>query len=59
MPERHTELLEIDLGQLRQDIGVDFIRAKKRLILSEAETSEPTPDIHVRAPRTPNGSSVG
>jgi hypothetical protein len=59
LPERDTELLEIDLGQLRQDIGVDFIRAKKRLILSEAQSSEPTPDIHVRAPRAPNGSSFG
>ena len=59
MTERHTELLEIDFGQLRQDIGVDFIRAKERLVLSEAETSEPTPDIHVRAPRTPNRSSFG
>ena len=40
-----------DLGQLRQDIGVDFIRAKERLVLSEPETFEPTPDIHVRTPR--------
>src|SRR5215469_7671019 len=59
VPERHAKLLEIDLGQLRQDISVDFIRAEKGLALSEAETSEPTPDIHVRAPRAPNGSSVG
>ena len=51
MPERHAELLEIDLRQLRQDIGVDFTRAKERLVLSEAEMSEPTPDIHDRAPR--------
>jgi hypothetical protein len=55
MPERHAKLLKISVGQLRQDVGVDFTRAKKRLILSEAETSEPTPDIHVRAPRTANG----
>jgi hypothetical protein len=51
VPERHTELLEIDLRQLRQDIGVDITRAKERLVLSEAETSEPTSDIHSRAPR--------
>jgi hypothetical protein len=50
VPKRHAELLEIDLGQLRQDIGVDITRAKQRLILSEAEASEPTPDIHHRAP---------
>ena len=56
MPERHAKLLEIDLGQLRQDIGVDFIRAKDRLVLSEAETSEPTPDIHGRTAPAPNGS---
>ena len=57
MPERHAELLKIDFGQLRQDIGVDFIRAKKRLILSEAETSQPTPDIHGRTPRAPTDHS--
>ena len=51
MPERHTKLLEVDVRQLRQDIGVDFTRAKERLVLSEAETSEPTPDIHGRTPR--------
>jgi len=51
VPERHTKLLEVDVRQLRQDIGVDFTRAKKRLVLSEAEISQPTPDIHGRAPR--------
>jgi hypothetical protein len=43
VPERHAKLFEIDVRQLRQDIGVDFTRAKERLILSEAETFEPTP----------------
>jgi hypothetical protein len=56
VPERHTELLEIDLSQLRQDVGVDLTRAKERLVLPEAKTSEPTPDIHGR---TPWGSSFG
>src|SRR5262249_8190636 len=51
VPERHTKLLEVDVCQLRQDIGVDLTRAKERLVLSEAETSEPTPDIHGRTPR--------
>jgi len=32
MPERHAKLLKISVGQLRQDVGVDFTRAKKRLI---------------------------
>ena len=59
MPERHTELLEIDVRQLRQDIGVDITRAKQRLVLPEAETSEPTPDIHGRTARAPKGSSFG
>ena len=53
VPERHAELLEIDLGQLRQDIGVDFTRAKERLVLSETKTSQPIPDIHGRTPRAP------
>jgi hypothetical protein len=50
VPERHAKLLEIDVGQLREDVGVDFTRAKERLVLSEAETSQPTPDIHGRTP---------
>ena len=58
VPERHTKRLEIDVGQLRQDIGVDLARAKERLILAEAETFEPTP-TYTRAPRAPNGSSFG
>jgi hypothetical protein len=59
VPERHTKLLEIGVGQLRQDIGVDFARAKERLVPPEAEISEPTSDIHGHTPRTPNGSSFG
>jgi len=59
VPQWHTKLLEIGVGQLRQDIGVDLTRAKQRLILSEAEIPEPTPDIHGRTPRAPNGSSFG
>ena len=51
VPERHTKLLEVDVGQLREDIGVDFTRAKERFVLSETETSQPTPDIHGRTPR--------
>ena len=36
-----------------------FHRAKERLVLSEAETSEPTPDIHGRTPPAPNRSLFG
>jgi hypothetical protein len=53
VPERHTEFFEVGVGHLREDVGVNFTRAKERLVLSEAETSEPTPDIHVHAPRAP------
>ena len=52
MPERHTNCREINVGQLRHDTGVDLTRAKERLILTEAETFERTPDIHRRTPRT-------
>jgi hypothetical protein len=51
VPERHPKLLEIGVRQLRQNIGVNVTRAKERLVLSKAETSEPTPDIHGRTPR--------
>ena len=59
MPERYAKLFEVDVRQLPQNIGVDFTRAKERLVLSEAKTSQPPPDIHGRTPRAPNGSSSG
>jgi hypothetical protein len=59
VPERHTKLLEVDVRQLRQNIGVDVTRAKERLILSEAETLEPTPPTSMcvlHGPRTDHPS---
>src|SRR5262249_39296800 len=52
VPERHTKLLEVHVLQVRQDIGLDSARTKARLVLSEAKTSEPPPDLHGRTPRT-------
>ncbi len=50
VPERNTEVLEVLIGQLRQNVAVDFIVAECRFILAEAETSQPIPDIHGGAP---------
>ena len=53
-PSGTPSFFEIAVRQLGQDIGVDFTLAKERLVLSEAEASEPTPDIHgrIHGPRT-------
>jgi hypothetical protein len=59
VPERDAELLKVDVGQLGQDIAVDFTRAKERLVLAQTELSQPTPDIHRRTPRAANRSSFG
>jgi len=49
VPERNTEVLEVMIGQLRQNLAVDFILAKRDLVLTKPETSQPTPDVHSRS----------
>ena len=46
MAQWHAELFEIGVGQFRQNFRVDFALAKDRLILAEAEATEPIPDVH-------------
>ena len=46
MPQRHAKLLKVDLGQLGQNISVNFVRAERGLILIEAEASQPTSEVH-------------
>ena len=58
MPERHAKLLEIYLGQLRQDIGVDFTRAKERLISLEAQAAQPRRYIHQARPSSWSSASA-
>ena len=50
MTKGDTELLKVDLGQVGQHIGVDFALAECGFILAKAKASQPTPDIHGRAP---------
>jgi hypothetical protein len=55
-----TSFQDYCLGQLLdEERHVYFTRAKERLVLSEADPSQPTPDIHGRNSEGPNGSSVG
>ena len=46
MAQRHAEFFEIGVGQFRQNFRVDFALAKDRLILAEAEATEPIPHVH-------------
>jgi hypothetical protein len=50
MPERNAEVLEVLLGELRQNIGVDFAVAEHGLALFEAEAPQPGPDVNGRNP---------
>ena len=48
--ERNTEVFEVLIGQLGQNVGLDLVFTKYGFVLTEAETVEPSPDIHGRAP---------
>ena len=41
--ERETYLLEVSLGQVRQNVGVNFVLAEGRFVLAEAETLSHSP----------------
>jgi hypothetical protein len=44
-------LLEVFRRQVRQNLIGDLIRSKCRLVLPEAEASQPTSDIHRHSPK--------
>jgi hypothetical protein len=46
--EGDADLLKVDLGQLRQHIGVDFALTERGFILTKAKASQPTSEIHNR-----------
>ena len=46
MPQRHAELIEVALRQIRQNFGIDFALAKCGLILTETEAAQPSPHVH-------------
>jgi hypothetical protein len=58
MTEEHTELLEVGIGQLRQDFRVDRVVAKCLLVLLEAEASQPSGNVHTALPRLNSGPSA-
>jgi hypothetical protein len=49
-PERQANFLEVGLGQIGENVGVDFVGEEGRFVLAEAETLEPLANIHARAP---------
>ncbi len=56
MTEEHTELLEVGIGQLRQDFRVDRVVAKCLLVLLEPEASQPSGNVHTSSPKAEFGS---
>jgi hypothetical protein len=48
--QRHAKLFEVEIGKLGQNLRVDFALAERDLILTEAQGSEPLPDIHMDRP---------
>src|SRR6185312_9095804 len=54
MSERNTELDQMLVGQLRQDIGFDHLFAEQSFVLFEAETAQPRPDVHLGPSPLPN-----
>ena len=55
MAEQHTELLEVGIGQLRQDFRVDRVVAKCLLVLLEPEASQPSGNVHTSSPKAEFG----
>ena len=57
VPQWHAKLSEVALGQIGQDLSIDFALAKRGLILTETERAQPSPDVHecIR----PAGSMMG
>ena len=47
--QRNPELLEIALGQIRENVAVDRILAEKRFIALQSQLSQPGVDCHARA----------
>jgi hypothetical protein len=47
---RHTELFEISVTEVWQDLGVDFALAKCRFVLAETEIPQPSPHVHGSPP---------
>jgi hypothetical protein len=48
--ERETYLLEVSLGQVRQNVGVNFVLAEGRFVLAEVETLQPLAEVHGGTP---------
>ena len=46
MSERNAEFFEIAVRQLAQNLGVDIVLPKQRLVLAETEAAKPVPDVH-------------
>ena len=47
--ERHADLLDVGLSQVRQDFRVDLMLAEQGFVLSEADRVRPFGDVHRRS----------
>ena len=48
--ERNTELLEILIRQLRQDVGRDVVVPERRLVTLQPQLPQPSRDVHLGVP---------
>jgi hypothetical protein len=55
MPQRHAKFLKVGLGQLGQNISVDFVRAERGFVLTKTKVPQPTSEVHDGA-LTPPGA---
>ena len=53
MPQRHTELFEIALGQLPEHLDVYFVVAENGLVAAKPEAAQPITDVHARVSTAP------
>lgn len=53
MPQGDAKLPKIAVGQIGEDLVVDFALAKRGLVLAKSETSQPIPHVHVSHPIVP------
>jgi len=55
--QQDTEVVQVLIGQVVQNVGIDRVVAECRLILLEAKAPQPNPDIHDRVLSLPRRAS--
>jgi hypothetical protein len=58
IPQIDTQLSQISVGQIRQNVGIDRVVAKRDLVPTKTEAPKPNPDVHRRFLRGPRSMMV-